>query len=334
MKLLSFIIAAGLLAGCNRSEPAAAAADIPAVAVKGAPVTAASRSQTRIVAGIVRPHDRATVAARVMGTIGTARLAVGLQVKAGEVLVQINAGELGAQLELARAALAQAERDHARETALAEKGAAAEESVRLATDQLRMARARLTEAEAVVAYLQVTAPFTGVITEDLINAGDFAAPGQPLFTVEGQENLLAEMPVPESLATLDIGTPIAVQLDGQTLDGTLAELSPSADPTSRTRLAKIALPADSGARSGQFVRAFWPAGTENILTVPSNAVQSFGQMERVFVIEENRARLRLVRTGTTSGDDVQILSGLNAGETVVTSPPATLRDGQPLRLTP
>lgn len=333
MKLLSLVLAAGLIAGCSRHESAAPAAELPAAAVKVAPVSTASRPQTRIVAGIVRPHDRATVAARVMGTVGIARLAVGQHAKAGEVLVQINAGELTAQLEQARAALAQAERDYARENSLAEKGAAAAESVRLAADQLRIARARLAEAETVVSYTQIAAPFDGVITEDMINAGDLAAPGQSLFTIEANDNLQAEIPVPESLATLALGTPVEVQLDGQTLPGTLAELSPSADATSRTRLAKIALPTATEARSGQFVRALWPTGTETVLSVPPSAVQTFGQMERVFVSAHGKAQLRIVRTGANFGDAVQILSGLDAGETVVINPPANLRDGQPLEVT-
>lgn len=333
MKLLPLILVTGLLAGCGRHESAAPAAALPAASVALATVSAAALPQTRTVAGIVRPHDRATVAARVMGTVGTARLAVGQAVTAGEVLVQINAGELTAQLEAARAAVAQAERDHARELSLAEKGAAAAESVRLAADQLRIARARLTEAESVVGYTQIAAPFTGVIAEDLINAGDLATPGQPLFTVEATDHLQAEVPVPESLATVALGTSVALQLDGLTVTGTVTEFSPSADATSRTRLAKIALPASTPARSGQFVRALWPTGTATVLSVPRSAVQTLGQMERVFVNDQGHARLRLVRTGADLGDTVQVLSGLDAGEQVVVNPPSTLRDGQPLQAT-
>jgi len=334
MKLLPLLLLAGLAAGCGRHAPASTAATPPAATVSSAKVAATAQPQTRVVAGIVRPHARAVVAARVMGTVVAANLAVGQPVKAGEVLVRIDADELNARLEQARAALAQAERDHTRETALAEKGAAAAESVRFTADQLRLARARLAEAEAVVGYMQIAAPFDGVITEDWINAGDLAAPGQPLFTVEGTSDLRAEVPVPESLASIAPGAAIAVQIDGQTHTGTLAELSPSADAASRTRLAKISLPAAAGIRSGQFARALWPLAVETILTVPQSAVQTFGQMERVFVIVNGRAQLRLVRTGAALGENVQILSGLDAGESVVRHPPANLRDGQPLVLQP
>lgn len=334
MKFSPLILALAVFAGCSRHDPAGGATELPAVAVRTAPVVAQTRPQTRIVTGIVRPYNRATVAARVMGTVGAARLAVGQVVAAGEVLVRIDAGEIAAQLEQAQAALAQAERDYARETSLAEKGAAAAESVRFAADQMRIARARVTEAGAMAAYTKVVAPFDGVITEDFINIGDLATPGQPLFTIEGRDDLRAEVPVPESLATLPVGTAVRVELDGRSIEGRLAELSPSADAASRTRLARISLPAAAGARSGQFVRAFWPLGTETVLSAPRGALRDFGQMERVFVVVEGRAQLRIVRTGAAFGEDVQILSGLSAGETVIVNPPASLRDGQPLVLTP
>ncbi|MFZ9682075.1 MAG: efflux RND transporter periplasmic adaptor subunit [Cephaloticoccus sp.] len=331
-----FLLALALAAvtGCSRPDATAPAAARPAIAVSTAPVRVVTQPQVRPVAGVVRPHDRALVAARVMGTVEAARLAVGQVVQASEVLVQIRATELGARLEQARAALAQAERDHARETALEAKGAAAAETVRATADRLRLARAAVAEAEALAGYATIRAPFAGVITEDLINAGDLAAPGQPLFTVEGSTNLRAEVPVPESLATLPVGTAVGLQLDETTLEGRLVELSPSADPTSRTRLAKIALPDGSAARSGQFIRALWPTGEATVLSVPATAVQAFGQMKRVYVAIDGRAQLRLVRTGAQSGDTIQILSGLDAGEAVVVAPPTQLRDGQPLQLQP
>ncbi|MFM1851814.1 MAG: hypothetical protein RIS54_1498 [Verrucomicrobiota bacterium] len=320
--------------GCSRHESAAPAATLPAVAVATANVRAVTQPQVRPVAGLVRPHDRATVAARVMGTVERAWLAVGQAVEAGEVLVQIRAAELGARLEQARAALAQAERDHARETVLEAKGAAAAETVRATADRLRLARAAVEEATVLAGYATIRAPFAGVITADLINAGDLAAPGQPLFTVEGSTNLRAEVPVPESLATLPTGTVVGLQLDDATLEGRLVELSPSADPASRTRLAKIGLPPGTTARSGQFIRALWPTGEATVLTVPATAVQALGQMERVYVVVDGRAQLRLVRTGAQSGDTIQILSGLDDGETVVVAPPTQLRDGQPLQVQP
>jgi RND family efflux transporter MFP subunit len=137
--------------------------------------------------------------------------------------------------------------------------------------------------------------------------------------------------VPESLATLAPGAELEVVAGGITLSGKLAEISPAADPASRTRLAKVDLPAGAAVRSGQFVRVLWPAGPTTALLVPVSALTRFGQMEQVFVVTTgNRAELRLVRTGGREGDRLIILAGLEAGETVVLDPPATLREGQPV----
>ncbi|MCC6415505.1 MAG: efflux RND transporter periplasmic adaptor subunit [Opitutaceae bacterium] len=334
MKLSPLLLALALLGGCQRPPPADAPAVLPAASVQARAVATQAHPQTRLLTGIVRPYARATVAARVMGTVTKDRLAVGLEVQAGEFLVQLDAGEITAQFEQAQAALALAQRNYDRETSLAAKGAAAADHVRLAADQLRIARARVDEAEVMVAYTTVSAPFAGVITADLVNLGDLATLGQPLFSIEGHDQLRAEVPVPESFATLPTDSPIVIELAGHLVTGRLVEMSPAADAATRTRLAKIALPADSGARSGQFARAYWPNGNAIMFSIPRAALQTHGQLERVFVIADGRAHLRLVRSGAALGDEVQIFSGLSAGETVIVNPPADLRDGQLVRVTP
>ncbi|MBS0631683.1 MAG: efflux RND transporter periplasmic adaptor subunit [Verrucomicrobia bacterium] len=334
MKAALLLSVLALAAGCRRPEPVAPAATLPVLTVHTAAVRAAAEPRTQAVPGVVRPFARATVAARVMGGVESARLTVGQAVRAGEVLVRINADELTARREAARAALAQAEREHTREADLLGKGASTADALRLSLDQLHLAEAHVHEAEALLGYTAVTAPFDGVITEYLVRAGDLATPGQPLFTVEGTADLRAEVTVPESLPALPPGTAVRLELASGAVEGQLVELSPAADAASRTRLARIALPADTAARSGEFVRAAWPAGGATVLLVPASAVQSFGQMDRVFVVNHRHAQLRLVRPGATTGGETQILAGLDAGETVVVAPPAGLRDSQPLRTQP
>lgn len=334
MKRVLLLSALALAAGCRRPEPAAPAAVLQVDAVQTAVVLPSTTPRTQSVPGVVRPFARATVAARVMGGVESARLAVGEPVRAGEVLVRLNADELTARREAARAALAQAEREHTREADLVGKGASTADTLRLSLDQLHLAEAHVHEAEALLGYTAVTAPFDGVVTAYMVRAGDLATPGQPLFTVEGTADLRAEVTVPESLAALPPGTALRLDLASGAVEGRLVELSPAADPSSRTRLARIALPAGTAARSGEFVRAAWPVGAETVLLVPASAVQPFGQMDRVFVVAGGHAQLRLVRLGATTGGKTQILAGLEVGETVVVAPPAGLRDGHPLRVRP
>ena len=233
-----------------------------------------------------------------------------------------------------RSALAQADREFERERSLESQGVSTTDALRAADDRRRQARAAAEEAEAMLAYTRVTAPFAGVVTGEFVKPGDLATPGRALFSLEGADHLRAEVAVPESLAPLAIGAPVAIELDDAVVTGTLAELSPAADSATRTRLAEVDLPNQAPARSGQFVRVRWPAADDTTLTVPAAALSQLGQMERVFVVAGGHAQLRLVKTGARVADRIQVVSGLDAGEPVILAPPATLRDGQAVESAP
>jgi RND family efflux transporter MFP subunit len=274
------------------------------------------------------------IAARIMGSVTRVPAALGARVAAGDVLVELSAAVIGARLDQARANLDQVDRELARENTLVTKGASSMESVRLLEDRRRAAAAAVAEATTFASYTTLTAPFAGVITRRSVEPGDLAAAGVPLLELEGTDHLRAELAVPESLPSLAVGSALRVIIDGDSVEGRLAEFSPAGDPATRTRLAKIDLPAGTVVRSGQFVRVAWPSGNEDALLVPANALTHFGQMEQVFVAENGRAQLRLIKTGGAIGDRVRVLAGLTAGESVVIAPPATLRDGQPLETKP
>ena len=323
-----------LLAGCSRGVGPAQPDRAAAVPVRTATVVSSRTPRTQAVAGTVRPFARATIAAKITGTVASTRLVVGQAVAAGDLLVTLQADELAARAEQAQAALTQAEREYEREHSLQAQGASTADAVSAADDRRRQARAGAQEAAAMLTYTRVTAPFAGVLTGELVKPGDLATPGRALFEIEGTDRLRAEVQVPESLALPAIGAGLAVELGDTTVTGQLVELSPAADPVSRTRLAKLDLPAAAPARSGQFVRVLWPGSDDVALTIPATAVSVLGQMERVFVAANGRAQLRLVKTGAHAGDRVEIAAGLDAGETVIVEPPAALRDGAPVETKP
>jgi RND family efflux transporter MFP subunit len=320
------------LAACRRDEPRAAAA-LPAVAVATARVESVALVRRESVAGTVRPADRATLSARIAGAVTGPVPALGTAVTPGAVLLTLGADEVRARLAQARAGLEQIERNLARERTLVEHGATTTENVRTLEDQRRAAVAAVDEAAALQSYSTITAPFAGVVTRRHVETGDLAAAGTPLLELEGTGRLRAEVNVPESLPAPAPGADLTVEADGAALPGRLAEISPAADPATRTRPAKVDLPAGAAVRSGQFVRVLWPAGRTTALLVPAGALVRFGQLEQVFVAGANgRAELRLVRTGGREDGRLVVLSGLTAGESVVVDPPPTLREGQPLEV--
>jgi membrane fusion protein (multidrug efflux system) len=330
----AFLGLLAVLAGCSRPEVDQEPAPGAVGEVRVTRVHRLTRPLTVPLAGTVRPLERALVAAKVMGTVAQADFTLGQVVSAGETIVALSAAELTARAAQANAALDQARRDVTRESGLASTGAGTTETLRAASDRLRIAEAAAEEARALLGYTRIPAPFAGVITRKLAYAGDLATPGTPLFEIEARDRLRAEIQVPDALPLPAPGSTIPVDTGEAILSGRLVEISPAADPVTHTREARLELPAATALRSGQFVRAAWPAGETAALMLPAAAVGLFGQIERVFVVRDGRAELRLVRTGAREGAETEILSGLNEGESVIVAPPATLRDGEVVRPLP
>lgn len=321
---------------CGRPPAGSAPAGLPAISVRTAAVQAGLLPVVVETPATVRPAARASLAAKLTGTVASFPLGLGSAVATGDVLVTLSVPETEARVHQAQARLAEAGRNAARQRTLVASGANPSDALRDAEDRLRYAQAAAAEAEALLSYATVRAPFSGVITEKNVLPGDLATPGLPLLVLESTQRLRAEGAVPESaVAALHIGGSVAVVLGDDTdpVVGDIEELSPASDAVSRSVLLKAALP-PGRARSGQYARFRVIVGEAPALLVPVAAVSRFGQMERVFVVEAGRAGLRLVKTGRTTDARVEIVAGLNPGETVVLAPPAALRDGQPVKILP
>jgi RND family efflux transporter MFP subunit len=312
------------------------------------------------VVGTVRPAQRAVIAPKLMGAIESLPVTLGQRVVAGEVLAQISAAEILARVAQARAQLNLAQRDLDRERSLLTQGASTADLVRSLEDRATMTTAMLREAEVMLGYAEIRAPFNGVVVRKLAQAGDFASPGFPLLELEGTSHFQIEANLPESLAaTLTIGQaiPVVAPSSGASFSAVLTELSPSAEAAARTVPVKLSVPASVAVRSGEFIRLQVPGPVVRRLSVPASAVSVLGQMERVFIVTDPhratagvgagnasdatvsaagpRATLRLVRTGATlPGGDIEILAGLDVGERVVLNPPANLREGDRLEVLP
>jgi RND family efflux transporter MFP subunit len=339
MKLPSTVIllAVALLAGCSKhGAESAAAPTLPTARVSVAKVTAVDAPVLTEVTGTVRPAQRATLAAKIMGTISDLPVTLGQRVAAGDLLLKISAAEISARVAQARSQFNVAQRDLARERDLLAKNASTADMVRGLEDRFAGAEAMVREAETMLGYTELRAPFAGTVVRKFVNAGDLAAPGQPLVEIEGHGDLQIETGIPDSLANnVKIGDDLLIQTDaGGSFRARVAEISSAADAFARTVTAKLAVAADAPVRSGQFVRVHVPSATVRALLVPAEAVSAAGQLERVFVSTNNRAELRLVKTGGVHDGRVEILSGLAAGETVIVRAPAGLREGQPLEIAP
>jgi RND family efflux transporter MFP subunit len=268
----------------------------------------------------VEAAQSASIAAKISGNITELPVNLGSKVKAGDILGVISADEIKAKLSQARAQLEQSKRNLARERNLLKKNAATSESVKTLEETVRIAQAAFNEAQTMLDYATIRAPFDGVITSKPANVGDLATPGRTLLT-----------DVPEALVLdLAIGDILPVRIEAAHLEisGTISEIAPRADPASRTAPVKLHIPSSPDIRSGQFARVSLPGSKGTAIMVPKSAVQSFGQLERVFVELDGRVRLQLVKTGRVVGDMIEILSGVSAGDRIVVSDTRELVDGR------
>ncbi|MFH1964347.1 MAG: efflux RND transporter periplasmic adaptor subunit [Acidobacteriota bacterium] len=206
----------------------------------------------------------------------------------------------------------------------------AEQAVLGLEEKQAQVKARIIQAEAGLrrarlnmGYFSVTAPYNGIVVSKLVQTGQLASPGLPLYVIEKADY---ELHVSVDLAksrSLEKGQEIPVSfdhLDGA-LTGKIREVILVADPVSRTVQVKIILPDIPGIYSGIFGRASFQKGDASSVSVPVSALVRRGQLTGVYVVEKDRsARYRLVRIGRKSGSRVAILSGLNEGESVVIDP--------------
>jgi len=202
--------------------------------------------------------------------------------------------------------------------------------------QLRQARANLNVARNQTDYATLKAPQDGVIAQRLAEAGQVVAAGQPVFVlaVDGDREVRIDLPE-QDVGRFVIGMPVAIELwsrKGKVFPGTLRELSPSADPRSRTFEARVAFDNDDvGADLGQSARVVASGAAGNgVLTLPLAAVTAEGDERYVWAVNPADSSLikTPVETGAYGAETIPVLSGLQADTWVVAAGTHLLREGQ------
>lgn len=212
----------------------------------------------------------------------------------------------------------------------------AQARVRTVASSIDGARAALGEANATLGYAVISAPFAGRVLERRVDPGALAAPGTALLTIADEGTPRVEVAVEESRADqVHVGDAADVEIEASrgALAGTVGEIVPNVDVASRAFLVKVDLAPDAGPlRPGTFARVGFHVGERARLVVPTTAITSFGALDRVFVLDGGRARLRMITRGEVAGPWTYVLSGLAKDERVVAAPPSDLRDGAPVEV--
>ncbi len=193
----------------------------------------------------------------------------------------------------------------------------------------QQARSQQDSARTYLSFSRIVSPIDGIVTAKSVDAGTVVMPGTPVLTVEDTARYRLEASLPEEyLPSAKAGASVSVSTGHGQFEGRVVEVVPAADVTSHTFLVKIDLPQGCHCRSGEYGQASFPIGEANSLAVPSSAVLDHGELQGIFVVAaDGHVEYRLVKTGKTFGNRVEILSGLAAGERIAISQIDRLRDG-------
>jgi len=182
--------------------------------------------------------------------------------------------------------------------------------------------ANLEEAKTFYNYTRIKAPFAGLITQKIVAEGDLASPGSPLLVIEDNHHYQLEVFIDESqVSKIKTGEIIEVEIDASgegKIKGKVSEIIPQVDPVTRTFLVKVDLPLLPSIKSGMFGKAYFPVGKRTCILVPREALLECGQLSSLFIVNpQGQVERRLVKSGKEYDGKVEILSGLDIGETIV-----------------
>lgn len=334
---------AGAGAGVAPADSAAPAAARLATAA----VSSSAAAEGAAYDGVVQAVRQTAIASQVAGAVVELNVKAGDKVRAGQVLLRLDARAAeqtaaagAAQVRAARAAQDAAAREFDRQRQLFEKNYISRAALERAEAQYKAtqaeAAAQLANAGAArtqSGFYVVKAPYGGVVAEVAVVLGDMAMPGRPLLTVYDPSALRVSAAIPQTAAARLArdalpqaelpGTP------GARIRPVKVQLLPTVDPATHTLELRLDLPPGvQGAAPGMFARAWLPVtgGADLRLYVPAQAVLRRAEMTGVYVVgADGRPMLRQVRLGRSEGDRVEVLSGVAAGERVAVDPQAAAR---------
>lgn len=331
-----------LLAGCSGKPAAEAPGAAPGPPLQTLVVEPAKTAAEWRLDGTIEAIDHATVAAQTSGRVAAIYYNVGDRVPTGAVIIRLRATEQHAALLQAKAA-AEAASARALEAdtryrrirdmydrrvlpkadldrATAERDAAAA--------QLSAARAAVVGAQQGVEYTEVRAPYTGVVTQRLVEVGETVAPGTPLISGVSLQRLRVAVSIPQSVVdAVRRNLQAAIYLDGRRIEATHVTVFPVASTPSNTFRAWLDLPdATAGADPGMLVKVGLIIGERERLLVPESAIVRRSAVTAVYLVEQGGwTALQQVRLGETFGDRVEVLSGLMRGDRVALDPLAAMQ---------
>ncbi len=308
----------------------------PATPVKAVAAKLAPALEETSAVGTLRADESVTIRPEIAGRVAEIRFEEGQRVAKGAVLVRLDQAELAAVVASSRAQLRWDEQRLERAVDLHQKGFISQQALDDQRTSLARARARLAEDEAKLAKTEMRAPFAGVAGLRQVSAGAVVAAGTDIARLEKIDQLKLDFRVPEVyLARVRAGQVVRIAVDayaGQGFEGAIYAIEPAVDEQTRTVLARarVANP-ELRLRPGMFARVRVELGVrEKAVWVPEAAIVPRGQESFVYRVADGKAQLAKVRTGLRRPGEVEIASGVAAGDLVITEGVQKVGPGSPV----
>jgi RND family efflux transporter MFP subunit len=347
--------------GCSEAEQSKEIDTTQAIVVKVANLSTGSNLNGLSVNGQVQAAHAANVATRMMGYITKIYVKAGDRVKAGQLLFTVNSNDIQAKqaqvdamLKQAEAGLFVAQKDFDRYTVLHKQNSASAKELEQVNLQFQSAKANVdaakamqSEVKAQLSYVNVVAPFSGIVTQKLAEEGSMANPGMPIVTIEQGGSLQITAMVPENeIASLQIGNKatVSVEATNQSFESTLIEINPSSQFTGGQYIIKLSIPVNVASKllSGMYANVIIKNSsktkeikldTTSGVMIPTSALVYKDELVGVYTVSaQNTAMLRWLRIGKTFGDQVEVLAGLAKNEPYILTADGKLYNGAKLSI--
>jgi membrane fusion protein (multidrug efflux system) len=281
----------------------------------------------------IEAFAEAQVIAKVGGEVVEIRVEEGERVEAGQVLAKLDGDRLRFEMQQAEANLRKLERDYERNLDLKKRGIISQGDFDKILYEMEALKATFNMARLELGYTEIRAPIDGVVAERFIKVGNTLAVNAPTFHITSLEPLVAYLHVPErEYRHLQPGQTVTLQVDalrGSTFEGIVARISPVIDPATGTFKATIEIDDPTERlRPGMFGRVEIVYDSHaDALQIPRSAIVEEAGDSIVYVVEEDTAERRVVKTGYASGGRIEILDGISDTERFVLVGQAGLRPG-------
>ena len=289
------------------------------------------------ISGTLEPDEQVDIKSEIAGKVEAIYFKEGTYVSKGKVLLEIEHEELTAQIKRTKLQQELAQQKEQRRKELLEKGGLSEEEYEVALTEYKSLVAEVEELTAQEKKTRIKAPFSGKIGFRYISEGSYLSPGTEIAQLVKVNPIKVTFSVPERFSqNVNLGMDIQFTVEGlsETFSGRLYAKDPSIDPNTRTQLVKARSP-NPGVKllPGSFARIIVPLKAFNkTLAVPTEAVIPELGRQKVFVYKNGKAVEKVIETGIRQAENIQVLSGLSEGDTLITSGILQVRPGMEVQL--